>query len=318
MNKVAVIGAGNWGKNLVRNFYELEALAVVADPSEKGRQHVQRISPEIPVIDRFDFKKPYNGLDTVVIATPAATHYELCKQALEADMDVLCEKPLSLTADQARELEDLAGERESILMVGHVLEYHPAFLKIRELIDAGTLGSLRYIYSNRLNLGKVRTEENILWSFAPHDIALLLRMVGAMPEKVHAHGKAFLQKGIHDVTLTHLDFPENIQAHIHVSWLHPFKEHLFVVIGSERMITFNDVTKNLELYDQRVDIIDGIPTPHKAEPERIAYADEEPLKNECRAFLEAVETREPPLTDARSAVQVLEVLQQAQEALEED
>ncbi|MFQ5349930.1 MAG: Gfo/Idh/MocA family protein, partial [Thermoanaerobaculia bacterium] len=228
---VAVAGCGHWGKNLVRNFHQLGALAAVCDPREDGRRLAAETAPGVEVSDSFEAAL---ACPAVVIATPAETHYDLARQALSADRDVFVEKPLALTYDQGAELVRLAEERQRILMVGHVLEYHPAIVRLAELVRGGELGTVHYIYSHRLSLGKVRREENILWSFAPHDIAVILRLVGTLPERVSATGGSYLQPGIADVTVTDLQFAGGQRAHIHVSWLHPFKEQRLVVVGSQK------------------------------------------------------------------------------------
>ena len=200
-------------------------------------------------------------------------------------------------------------------MVGHVLEYHPAITQLRQLIDSGALGKLQYIYSNRLNLGKIRTEENILWSFAPHDVAVILRLLGGLPFQVVACGGNYVQPNIADVTVTNLLFDNGVRAHIYVSWLHPFKEQRLVVIGSKKMASFDDVSKELILYDQRVDVKENGPIPVKGEGEHVPFAADEPLRLECQAFLDAIRTRKPPITDGESGLRTLKVLQAAQRSL---
>lgn len=312
--RVAVVGCGYWGKNLVRNFNQLDALALVCDETPAGRTAAEGIAPGVTV--RGDIQAALDDeASGLVIATPAETHYELAKRALEAGKDVFVEKPLALTPEQGRRLVKLAEEGGRILMVGHVLEYHPAIVRMRELIRAGALGKVQYIYSNRLSLGKVRREENILWSFAPHDVAIILRLMGSMPLQVVACGGAYVQPNIADVTVTNLLFDNGVRAHIHVSWLHPFKEQRLVVIGSRKMASFDDVSKQLVLYDQRVDVEKGQPIPVKGEGESVPFAADEPLRLECRAFLDAITTREAPLTDGHSGLQVLEVLGAAQRSL---
>ena len=311
---VAVLGCGYWGKNLVRNFAQLGALAMVADPAPAGRETATQIAPGVDV--RATAEEVIGaGVDAVVIATPAETHFDLARRALLAGNDVFVEKPLALTYEQGAQLVALAAERGRILMVGHVLEYHPAIVRLHELAQSGALGKINYIYSNRLSLGKVRREENILWSFAPHDIAIILRLVGALPFQVSASGGAYVQPNIADVTVTHLLFDNGVRAHIHVSWLHPFKEQRLVVVGSRKMATFDDVAKELVMHDQRVDINEGQPVPVKGEGEAVAFAADEPLRRECEAFLAAVATRVPPLTDGESGLRVLKVLQAAQRSL---
>ena len=312
--RIAVVGCGYWGKNLVRNFHQLGALALICETTPAGRTAAESIAPQIPIVD--DIEAVLAGdVRGVVIATPAETHYDLTRRALEAGKDVFVEKPLALTPEQGRHLVSLAEARGLILMVGHVLEYHPAIAKLREMIAAGALGKIHYIYSNRLSLGKVRREENILWSFAPHDVAIILRLMGSMPLQVVACGGAYVQPNIADVTVTNLLFGDGVRAHIHVSWLHPFKEQRLVVIGSRKMASFDDVSKQLVLYDQRVDVEKGQPIPIKGEGEIVPFAADEPLRLECRAFLDAIASRQQPLTDGRSGLAVLEVLGAAQRSL---
>jgi predicted dehydrogenase len=311
---VAVVGCGYWGKNLVRNFAQLGALQLVCDGAEAGRKRAAEIAPHAHVVANLDeaLSAPVEGM---VIATPAETHYELTRQTLEAGKDVLCEKPLALTLEQGAELVHLAERQGRILMVGHVLEYHPGVVRLLELVRSGELGKVRYIYSNRLSLGKVRREENILWSFAPHDVAIILRLMGTIPFQVVACGGSYLQPNIADVTVTNLLFDNGVRAHIHVSWLHPFKEQRLVVIGSHKMASFDDVAKRLVLYDQRVDLREGEPVPIKKEGEEIPFPSDEPLRLECQAFLSAIETRQPPVADGSSGLRVLGVLQAAQRSL---
>ena len=312
--KVAVIGCGYWGKNLVRNFHQLGALALVVDATEAGRAKARELAPDVPVVEDIQAALD-SDVQGVVIATPAETHFALVKRALLADKDVFVEKPMALTYEQGRELVLLARARERILLVGHVLEYHPAIVKLLSLIEQGELGKVRYIYSNRLSLGKIRREENILWSFAPHDIAVILRLTGGMPFQVSATGGAYVQPNIADVTVTNLLFDNGVRAHIFVSWLHPFKEQRLVVIGSKKMASFDDVSKRLVLYDQRVEWQKGQPEPIKGEGELGDFPDAEPLKQECRAFLDAIVTRQPPVTRGESGLRVLRVLQAAQRSL---
>lgn len=312
---VAVAGAGYWGKNLVRNFHQLGALATVCDPSEAGKAQARAIAPEVRLIDDFDTALQDETIQAMVIATPAVTHFELTRRALSAGKDVFCEKPLALNYREADVLVKLARERGRILMVGHILEYHPAILRLRELIAAGELGQIRYLYSHRLNLGKIRREENILWSFAPHDIAVILRLIGDLPFQVIANGGSYIQPNIADVTLTQLSFDNGVSAHIFVSWLNPFKEQKLVVVGSRKMAVFDDVAKSLMLYDQRVDVREGEPIPIKGEGMAVDFAADEPLRLECQAFLDAIATRQGPITDGESGLAVLKVLQAAQRSL---
>ena len=313
--KVAVLGCGYWGKNLARNFQALGGLAAVADPSAAGRAEAARIAPGVPVFADPSPLWEDASIDGIVIATPAETHTPLCEAALKANKDVLCEKPLALRYEDARRVVALAAEKKRILLVGHVLEYHPAILKLRSLIDEGQLGKIQYVYSNRLNLGKIRREENILWSFAPHDIAVILRLVGGLPIQVIAAGGAYLQTNVADVTITRFLFDNGLSAHIFVSWLNPFKEQRLVVVGTKQMATFDDVNRELLLHDQHVDLREGDPVPVKGASTKIDYAKDEPLRLECQAFLDAMKTRKPPLTDGESGLRVVRVLEAAQRSL---
>lgn len=313
--RVAVFGCGAWGKNLVRNFHALGALAAIVDPAPEGRAQAVKLAPGVPLHGSADAVWGDSSIGGVVIATPAETHAALCLAAMAAGKDVLVEKPLALRYQDGLEAAEKARAAGRILMVGHILEYHPGVLKLRELVKTGRLGKIRYIYSNRLNLGMVRRQENILWSFAPHDIAVILRLVGESPFQVSAAGGAYIQANIADVTVTQLSFDNGIAAHIFVSWLNPFKEQRLVVVGSEKMAEFDDVRRELVLHDQRVDNRLGEPVPHKGEGETIPYANDEPLRLECQAFLHAMVTRTPPLTDAASGLAVLRVLQAAQRSL---
>jgi predicted dehydrogenase len=311
---VAVLGCGYWCKNLVRNFHQLGALQLVCDTTEEGRSAAAATAPGCAVASDPEavFSSP---VPAVVIATPAETHFSLTRRALQAGKDVFVEKPLALTYEEGRQLVDLARARSRILMVGHVLEYHPGILKLRELVASGELGKVRYIYSNRLSLGKIRREENILWSFAPHDIAIILRLLGETPFEVVACGGTYVSPNIADVTVTNLLFDNGVRAHIFVSWLHPFKEQRLVVVGSKKMASFDDVGKKLVVYDQHVDWSNGVPVPIKNGGMEIPFPPDEPLRNECLAFLSSVATRQQPLTDGESAVAVLKVLQAAQRSL---
>src|SRR5215831_15554891 len=313
-SSVVVVGCGYWGKNLVRNFNELGVLAAVCDATPAGRRVAQEIAPNAQIMEDYG-SLLRSEIGAVVIATPAETHHRLATEALEAGKDVFVEKPLALNHGQAEQLVRRAEENQRILMVGHVLEYHPAIVKLSEIVHRGELGKVRYIYSNRLSLGKIRREENILWSFAPHDVAVILRLMGSLPFQVVACGGSYLQPNIADVTITSLLFDNGVRAHIHVSWLHPFKEQRLVVIGSKKMASFDDVSKKLVLYDQRVEVREGQPIPIKGEGEEVGFAAEEPLRLECQAFVDAMSTRKRPLTDGYSGLRALKVLQAAQRSL---
>jgi UDP-2-acetamido-3-amino-2,3-dideoxy-glucuronate N-acetyltransferase len=268
---IGVIGCGSWGKNLVRNFNELNALKAICDINQKALQAIQDKYPAVQAVQDHRDLIQDSTIKAVVISTPAATHYELAKEALLAEKDVFVEKPIALVTKDAQELVALAKDKKKVLMVGHILEYHAAINKLKELIDHGALGKIHYIYSTRLNLGKFRTEENILWSFAPHDISAILYLLNEMPTQVAAHGGNYLNPNITDVTVTNMDFPSGARAHIFVSWLHPYKEQKLVVIGDKKMMMFDDVEPKDKLfaYSHKIDWIDRLPVPHPEKPERI-------------------------------------------------
>jgi predicted dehydrogenase len=311
---VAVVGCGWWGRNLVRNCRELGALRCVCDSTETGRRDAQQVAPDVPVVSTLSEALECD-VDAVVIATPAETHFEIARAALAAGMDIFVEKPITLDLEQGAWLVREARTKGRILMVGHVLEYHPGVVALADMVQSGRLGRVQYVYSHRLSLGKIRREENALWSFAPHDIAVIVRLLGGMPIQVTATGGSYIQPNIADVTLTSLLFDNGVRAHIHVSWLHPFKEQRLVVVGSKRMASFDDVAKKLVLYDQRVELHEGMPVPIRGEGELVAYASDEPLRLEMAAFLEAARTRRPPIADGESGIRVLRVLHAAQRSL---
>src|SRR5207245_1841267 len=253
----------------------------------------------------------------VALATPAVTHYEMTKAALEAGKDVLVEKPLAIDVKHGEELVRLADAKSRILMVGHILRYHPAILKLQSLIQDGTLGKINYLYSNRLNIGKIRTEENILWSFAPHDISVMLSLLNEMPTRVSCRGSAYLNRDVSDVTLSHFGFPSGVQAHIFVSWLHPFKEQRLVVVGADKMAVFDDTAEHkLVLYPHKVEWKNRVPTAVRAEGEVIDIDDCEPLRAECQHFIDCVETRATPVSSGEEGLRVLRVLDACQRSLE--
>lgn len=312
--RVAVVGCGYWGKNLVRNFAQLGALDLVCEQTESGQAKAREFAPKAAVVSDFDAVLG-SKVDGVVLATPASTHAMLAKRALEAGKDVFVEKPLALRHEDAAALVELATRERRMLMVGHVLEYHPAIRRLHELVVEGELGRIQYVYSNRLNLGKVRTEENILWSFAPHDMAIILRLVGAMPIQVSACGGNYITANIADVSVSNLLFEDGTRAHVFVSWLHPWKEQKLVVVGDRRMATYDDVTKTLIVHDKRVDRSGDTPVPVQGEGREVEFAGDEPLRLECTAFLDSITSRRPALTDGVSGLATLRVLQAAQRSL---
>jgi len=316
MVSVAVIGGGYWGKNLIRNFAALGALKVVCDTDLSTRKRYEAQYHVQSVGDVRDLQK-MEGINAWVIAAPAVMHSAIARMALTAGKSVFVEKPLALKVDEAEELIHLARENKATLMVGHLLQYHPAVVELKKLIDDGELGRIRYVYSNRLNMGKIRTEENILWSFAPHDISVIVSLLEELPEGISASGGSYLQPDVSDVTLSSFEFPGGVKGHIFVSWLHPFKEQKLVVVGDQKMAVFDDMSKEkLKLYPHSVVWRKQVPEAHKAEPVVVPVSDEEPLKLECQHFLECVENGQTPKTDGEEGLRVLKVLDACQKSLD--
>ena len=310
---IAVIGCGYWGKNLVRNMAELGALAAVCDahaPNAEAQSKLHGVP--VKTVDEVMADPSITG---VVIAAPAAQHAALTTQALNAGKHVFVEKPIALTVADAEAMEKLGHEKQRVVMVGHLLHYHPAYLKLKEMVAAGELGTVQYVYSNRLNLGKFRTEENALWSFAPHDISMVLGLFGQAPVSVSAQGMNTLTPGIADTVSTQFTFAGGAKGHVFVSWLHPFKEQKLVVIGDKAMAVFDDslpLEQKLQLFRHGVQWDGKIPTPVKADGEFIAVTASEPLKNECQHFLDAMAGKTAPRTDAAEGIRVLKVLEAAE------
>jgi UDP-2-acetamido-3-amino-2,3-dideoxy-glucuronate N-acetyltransferase len=315
--QVAVIGSGSWGKNLVRNFHGHGALRLVCDRDTATLAVIEQQYSGCRTCTSFDQVLNDASIQAVAIAAPAEAHADLVQQALQADKDVFVEKPLCLSVPQGEALVRLARQRKRILMVGHLLWYHPAILRLKQLVADGELGRIEYIYSNRLNLGKFRREENILWSFAPHDISVILGILGEMPSAVQAQAGSYLHPEIADVTVSLLSFPSGVKAHIFVSWLHPFKEQKLIIVGDRSMVVFDDLAEEkLLLYPHSVVWKNQIPVANKAQHQAIPFDKEEPLRAECGHFLDCVITRRQPRTDGEEGLRVLRVLQQCQLALE--
>ena len=316
--QIAIIGCGYWGKNLIRNYHNLGALKLICDKNETALA---------------DFKSQYADVDTcialadvlsrkdiagVVISSPAETHFSIARESLLAGKNVFVEKPLTLHAQEARELIALAKEKNKVLMVGHLLQYHPVFMHLKEMASSGELGRINYIYSHRLNLGKIRREENILWSFAPHDISMILALADEDPESVITTGGNYLHQKIADVTTTHLEFPSGLRAHIFVSWLHPFKDQKLVVVGDRKMAVFDDTqpwNDKLLLYPHQIEWKNHMPVPNKADAEKVDIHEEEPLRQECLHFMECISGSAAPITDGEEGLKVLNILNASQASL---
>lgn len=319
MINIAVIGCGYWGKNLIRNFWELRSLHTIYDVDKKRAETLKSLYPQVHVANQLSDVLQDDSIEGIVLAIPAELHYRIAKEALLAGKDVFVEKPLALKVSEGEELVGLAEEKKRILMVGHLLEYHPGIVKLKEMVSNGELGKINYIHSTRLNLGKFRTEENILWSFAPHDISVILLLLGEMPSEVSAHGGSYLNQGIADVTMTTMNFTSGVKSHIFVSWLHPYKEQKLVIVGDRKMAVFDDVVpkEKLLLFNHHIDWIDRIPVPRKEDAEVIDFDMQEPLKLECQHFLDCIRTRSRPKTDGKNGLRVLQVLELCQKSLQE-
>jgi len=316
--RIAVIGCGYWGKNLVRNFAQLRVLGVICDEDEHTLNAQTTLYPQARATTRFEEVLEDPTVHGIVIATPAAMHYEEARAALRAGKHVFVEKPLALQHDQGAALVELSKKTGLTLMVGHILEYHPAVTLLKDLILRKELGRILYIYSNRLNLGKVRQVENILWSFAPHDIAVICRVIGAEPVSVQAMGGTYLQSGVHDVTVTGLEFDGGVRAHIFVSWLHPYKEQKLVVVGDRKMAVFDDTAREgkLKIYDKGIEWKAGLPVPRQTAETTLFFEETEPLRLECEQFVSCIKHGACPVTDGESALRVLAVLQASQLSLD--
>ncbi len=317
---LAVVGSGYWGKNLARAFHELGLLSLVCDRNEAALAAFREKYPGLETCSALNSVLSRADIRAVVIATPAETHFLLAREALLANKHVFVEKPLALCEEEGRALVRLADDKGLVLMVGHLLQYHPGFVALKQLVSSGRLGRINYIYSNRLNLGKIRQEENIFWSFAPHDISMILALANAEPESVVSVGGNYLHKKIADVTTTHLDFSSGLKAHIFVSWLHPFKEQKLVVVGDRCMAVFNDTMPRWEdkllIYPHSIQWENNQPIPDKGAVERVELEEREPLLLECEHFVHCVRHGTRPVTDGHEALRVLRVLTRGQDSLD--
>lgn len=319
MLNIACIGAGYWGKNLIRNFYQLGVLKSICDGNDDVLASFSDQYPDVQVYKDINIVLNDEKIDAVSISTPAETHYELIIKVLEAGKHVYVEKPLCLNEAHAQECIALSEKKGLTLMVGHLLWYHPMVLEIKRAVTNNELGKLRYIYSNRLNMGLLRSEENVLWSFAPHDISMILGITGAEPVSVQAQSANHLNAKVADQAVGLLKFPCNISAHVFVSWLNPFKEQKLVVVGEDAMFVFDDTLPwehKLAKYEHSVEWQNQRPIAVKAEPEYIVLERSEPLKNECQHFIDSVNGATRPRTDGKEGLRVLKVLNKLQQAMD--
>ena len=309
---IAVVGCGHWGKNLVRNFSELGALFSICDPSnEIADQYASQYN-----VKKSSFTEIINdpNIKGVVLAVPAHLHASMAIEAMNKNKHIFVEKPLAMNEVEAEAMIATAKKNKVRLMVGHLLQYHPIFKTIRDYVRAGKIGEINYIYSNRLSFGKVRTEEDVIWSFAPHDISMILSLIGHEPEYVSANATSILQKNIADIATIHLNFKSGLQSHISVSWLHPYKEHKLVVVGQSAMLVFDDTKswqEKLALYPYDAVSSKNLINLKNSNVHYIKVSEEEPLKNECQHFIDVVEKDIQPLTDGAEGLRVLKVLSAA-------
>lgn len=306
---IAVVGCGYWGKNLVRNFSELGALAAVCDPNEE----LAKTYADQYLVEKLSFEEIVNNhrIDGVVLAVPAPLHASMAVAAMKKGKSVFVEKPIAMDEIEARAMVDVASENNVQLMVGHLLQYHPVFIALKDIKESGELGSLKYLYSNRLSFGKVRSEEDVVWSFAPHDISMVLALVGQQPKLVKAEKTAILQGDIADTATLHMEFASGLKAHISVSWLHPYKEQKLVAIGDCGTAVFDDTKpwpEKLALYRHGIKMNGSLSTLTRSDVEYIDVPQSEPLKNECKHFIEVVGGRVVPLTSGSEGLRVLSVL----------
>lgn len=325
MTTVAVVGLGGWGKNLARNYFEIPEckLRYLCDVNESPLRKLGAQLPGPTAVRDFDEILQDPDLQAVVLATPAPMHYAMCKKALSAGKDVYVEKPFVLDVREGEKLIELAEQKGRILMVGHLLEYHPVINRLKQMITSGELGNVYYIYNQRLNLGTVRGDENALWNFAPHDISSILYVIDKQPTDVAARGQCYLQKGIEDVVFLTLNFGDGVMAHIHVSWLDPHKVRKMTIVGSKKMAVFDDIEANekLRIYDKGA--VYSTDYNSFAEYITLRFGDitipyvkmTEPLRLECLHFLECVRERKKPLSDGRDGLRVIKVLDAAQRSL---
>lgn len=315
IKKICVIGGGRWGQNHVKTLFQMNCLAAIVESNQLRLNELLALYPNVQGFTNLDDAVAI-GFDAYTIATPAGTHYDIGKKLLMKGLSVLIEKPMTLCADESKELLDIAQITKAKLMVGHVMLFNPAIQKIKEIIDNGKIGQLYYVYSTLLKLGTIRTEEDVFWSFAPHNISVLNYLIGESAIKIEAKGEKFIQKDIYDMTMAQLEYPNNIHAHIMVSWLNPFKEQRLVVIGSKGMLTFDDSSKEKEIlfFNKRIDFVNGKPIIVEESDEIITYEKKMPLTEEMTYFIEHLDTQ-IDVSGGKSGYEVVKVLEQVQNIL---
>jgi len=324
--RVGIVGLGYWGPNIARALASTPgcALAWACDLDAGNRARLEDRYPDTVLTDRFEDLLEDAALDAVIVATGAPSHHALGMRVLEAGKHAFVEKPLALAVDDARALVQAAAARDRVLMVGHLLRFHPVFQELQRIVDAGDLGRVLYLYTNRLNFGKVRADENALWSLAPHDISLALALAGERPAEVSARGEAFLREGVEDVVFGYLHFPSGLVAHLHVSWLDPHKSRKLTVVGSEGMAVFDDtdVERKLTIYEKasspsRFDTWGEFQALRSGDVTIPQVPSAEPLLQETTAFVEAIRRGAATVASGDEGLAVVEVLSALQASLEQ-
>jgi predicted dehydrogenase len=327
MVRLGVAGLGAWGWNVARSFADLKDCELVCccDVSPRSLDAAARAWPGVAPVATFDEMLTNDGVEAVVIATPAVTHATFVRKALLSGRDVFVEKPFTLSVPDAEELAELADKTNRVLMVGHLLEYHPVVRRLKTMIQSGELGEVYYIYTQRVNLGRIRHDENALWSFAPHDISQILYMLEMSPTDVSVRGQSYIQPDVEDVVFLSLFFENRIMAHIHLSWLDPHKVRKTTIVGSKKMAVFDDAEakEKLRIYDNHAEVPD-IRT--YGDSIQVRFGDiwiprvdmTEPLRLEAQHFIECVRDRKVPLSDAQDGLRVVRILEAAQRSLDQD
>ena len=323
--RIGMVGIGYWGPNIARNLNAIEGceLAWICDADEAMREKWARVYTDTRFTAELDELLADDSLDAVAITSPVPTHAPLAKRVLESGKHAFVEKPLAQNVADAEDLVSTAADNDRVLMVGHLLEYHPAINQLREMIEAGDLGDIRYIYGQRLNLGRIRADENALWSLGAHDVSVLLSLAGELPVEASARGQAYLQDGVEDVVFGYLQFPSGMAGHLHLSWLDPHKARKITVVGAQKMATLDDMDmdRKLTIYDKGFD------------PQESSFGDreyvtrsgmvssppvpsQEPLRIECEHFVDCVRTGDTPRSDGHNGARVVRVLEALQSSLD--
>jgi len=328
MIRIGQIGLGAWGKNLLRNFHALKDCQFVyaIDSDKNVLEKLGKTYPDIEFSEDVSLAFDKSKVDALIIATPPSSHFEFAKEALNSGLDIFIEKPMVLDVNEGEQLVKIASKKELILMVGHIMEYHPAADYLKHMINKGELGEIYYLYSSRVNLGKVRDIENSLWSFAPHDISIMNYLLDSQPVRVSADGQSYIRDGIEDVAFMTLHYPNKIMAHVHASWLDPHKDRMLTIVGSQKMVVFNDTesSEKIRIVDKGVNISRDYNTYGEYLSLRSgdivipSLPNVEPLKTECQHFIDCVKSRTQPRSDGNDGLRVLKILSSAQKSLEQN